>query len=190
MTAKNRQLGLGAFVLALLAPPLNLWAQEAQTASEDEDAMNISCGIVRGNVVCEEILVTATRRTANVQDVAVAVTAVTGEDLRALGINDLFRLDAITPGLQVGLSGADPRPAMRGARTQQVEANDVAISFYTDGIYPPPACPGLGRLRGRGPGGGAARPAGHALRGATPSAAWCMSSATARTPRKRTTACR
>ena len=137
MTAKNRQLGLGAFVLALLAPPLNLWAQEAQTASEDEDAMNISCGIVRGNVVCEEILVTATRRTANVQDVAVAVTAVTGEDLRALGINDLFRLDAITPGLQVGLSGADPRPAMRGARTQQVEANDVAISFYTDGIYRP-----------------------------------------------------
>ena len=129
-TSKLWGRGLG---LALLALPLSLWAQEA----EEEEGIDISCGFVRGNVICEEILVTATRRTANVQDVSVAVTAVTGEQLEALGINDLFRLDAITPGLQLGLSGADPRPALRGARTQQVEANDVAVSFYTDGIYRP-----------------------------------------------------
>ena len=85
----------------------------------------------------EEIVVTAQKRDQSLQDVSVAVTAVSGDELKALGINDAFRLEILAPGLQLGMSGADPRPALRGARTQQVEANDVAISFYTDGLYRP-----------------------------------------------------
>ncbi len=91
----------------------------------------------RASGVLEEITVTAQRREQSLQDVSVAVTAVSGSDLLALGITDLTRLDTLAPGLQFGQSGADPRPAMRGARTQQVEANDVAVAFYTDGIYRP-----------------------------------------------------
>ena len=85
----------------------------------------------------EEIVVTAQKRDQSLQDVSVAVTAVSGDELKALGITDAFRLEILAPGLQLGMSGADPRPALRGARTQQVEANDVAISFYTDGLYRP-----------------------------------------------------
>ncbi|WP_446830806.1 TonB-dependent receptor [Candidatus Foliamicus sp.] len=85
----------------------------------------------------EEIVVTAQKRDQSLQDVSVAVTAVSGDELKALGITDSFRLEILAPGLQLGMSGADPRPALRGARTQQVEANDVAISFYTDGLYRP-----------------------------------------------------
>ena len=85
----------------------------------------------------EEIVVTAQKRDQSLQDVSVAVTAVSGDELKALGINDAFRLEILAPGLQLGMSGADARPALRGARTQQVEANDVAISFYTDGLYRP-----------------------------------------------------
>ena len=85
----------------------------------------------------EEIVVTAQKRDQSLQDVSVAVTAVSGDELKALGITDSFRLEILAPGLHLGMSGADPRPALRGARTQQVEANDVAISFYTDGLYRP-----------------------------------------------------
>ncbi len=103
-------------VAATLAlAPFQLWAQDA----------------------LDEIIVTASKREQSVQDVSVAVTAISGDQLAALGITDSFRLDVLVPGLQLGMSGSDPRPAMRGARTQQVEANDVTIAFYTDGLYRP-----------------------------------------------------
>ncbi len=85
----------------------------------------------------EEVIVTAQKRSQSLQDVSVAVTAVTGDELLNLGITDALSLDKLAPGLQLGMSGADPRPALRGARTQQVEANDVAVSFYSDGLYRP-----------------------------------------------------
>ncbi len=85
----------------------------------------------------EEVVVTAQKREQSLQDVSVAVTAVTGDQLVDLGVTDAFRLDVLSPGLQIGLSGSDPRPALRGARTEQVEANDVAVSYYSDGIYRP-----------------------------------------------------
>lgn len=97
--------------------------------------MAVSAG--PGAQVLEEVVVTAQKREQSLQDVSVAVTAVSGKDLVDLGVTDAFRLDVLAPGLQLGLSGADPRPALRGARTQQVEANDVAISFYTDNLYRP-----------------------------------------------------
>ena len=87
--------------------------------------------------VIEEVVVTAQKRSESIQDVSVAVTAVSGDELLNLGITDAFSLDKLAPGLQLGLSGNDPRPALRGARTQQVEANDVAVSFYADGLYRP-----------------------------------------------------
>ena len=125
MSMRLGKLGLRSLALALAALPWNLWAQD--------DGAAIDAGVV----VIQEIVVTATKRAASVQDIPLAVTAVTGEQLKALGVNDLFRLDALAPGLMMGVSGSDPRPAMRGARTKQVEANDVAVSFYTDGIYRP-----------------------------------------------------
>ena len=96
-----------------------------------------AAGGAQAQAALEEIVVTAQKRDQSLQDVSVAVTAVSGDELKALGINDAFRLEILAPGLQLGMSGADPRPALRGARTQQVEANDVAISFYTDGLYRP-----------------------------------------------------
>ncbi len=92
---------------------------------------------VRAQAAIEEIVVTAEKRAESVQDVSLAVTAISGDQIIALGITDAFRLDTFAPGLQLGLSGNDPRPTLRGARTQQVEANDVAVAFYSDGIYRP-----------------------------------------------------
>ena len=85
----------------------------------------------------EEIVVTAQKREQSLQDVSVSVTAVSGEMLIDNGINDVSRLDIMAPGLVFQQSGNDVRFSMRGAVTAQVEANDVSVAFYTDGLYRP-----------------------------------------------------
>ncbi len=84
----------------------------------------------------EEIVVTSQRRAENLQSVPVSVTAVTGEMIAERGIRDLSQLEGLTPGFTFGRSGSDPRPAMRGVRTEAVGVNaDTTIGFFIDGIY-------------------------------------------------------
>ncbi len=53
-----------------------------------------------------EIVVTATRRSASVQDVPINIQAVTGADLEAQGLRDLSELGQIVPGLHIVDQGA------------------------------------------------------------------------------------
>ena len=52
--------------------------------------------------VSEEIVVTATGRSAAIQDVPLAVTAVGGETLQNTGANDLRDVTQVAPSLQMG----------------------------------------------------------------------------------------
>ena len=82
------------------------------------------------------ITVTSEKRAESIQDVPLSVTAVSGEALGAAGIVDLSTLDKLAPGLQFGQSGTDARPAIRGARTENVSVQqDPIVSFYVDGVY-------------------------------------------------------
>jgi len=85
----------------------------------------------------EIISVTSTKRVQSVQDVSLAVTAISAQVLKDNGVVDILSLDTLVPGMKTGVSGNDARPAMRGARTEQVEAADVAIAFYSNGVYRP-----------------------------------------------------
>lgn len=83
-----------------------------------------------------DIVVTATKRSENVQNVPLSVSALNTGALDNEGIHDFSRLQLLVPGLVFGQSGNDARPAIRGTRTQQVIGNaDPVIAFYQDGIY-------------------------------------------------------
>ncbi len=83
-----------------------------------------------------DIIVTAQKRSQNVQDVPLSVTAVSGEALAAAGVTDASSLNKLAPGLQFGQSGSDARPAIRGARTEGISnQTDPVISFFVDGVY-------------------------------------------------------
>jgi iron complex outermembrane receptor protein len=85
-----------------------------------------------------DIVITAQRREQSLQDVPLSVTALSGETLAERGINDITTLSASVPGLNFGRSGADARPAIRGVRTEEVDAaNDPVIGFFVDGVYKP-----------------------------------------------------
>ncbi len=84
----------------------------------------------------EEIIVTTQKREQNVQDVPIAISAFGAEELARGGIEDISRLELVTPGLQFGYSGADARVAIRGVRTENVSnLADPQISFFVDNIY-------------------------------------------------------
>ena len=86
----------------------------------------------------DDIIVTAQKRSENLQDVPVAVSAVTGKTLENKRILDLVDLSNATPGLQIKTddNGANPRIFIRGVGVNDFNpATASAVGIYSDGVY-------------------------------------------------------
>ncbi|WP_105102705.1 TonB-dependent receptor [Microbulbifer pacificus] len=86
----------------------------------------------------EEVVVTAQKREQNLQDVPVAVTAVTGEQLQTAVIKDIFDLQTNTPGLRAGQNqtATTSNFAIRGIGTSgQNFGLESSVGLYVDGVY-------------------------------------------------------
>ena len=87
----------------------------------------------------EEIIVTAQKREQSLQDVPIAVTAITQEALQANRIYSVTDLSALAPGLTVKPSAAGvqvPTFTMRGQVSYGVvPGSDKQVSIYVDGVY-------------------------------------------------------
>lgn len=96
--------------------------------------------------VFEEIVVTAQKRDQNLQDVAVSVTAFSGDAMKAFGFNDSVDVAAQVPGLNIGTpvgEGNNPSFTLRGVGLNDFnDNNESPIAIYTDGVYMA-ALPGL-----------------------------------------------
>lgn len=87
--------------------------------------------------VMEEVVVTATKRVESMQDVPIAVTAISGETLTELNIVNVLDIEKTVPGMKVRYVGADPTIIMRGAGS--AGTTDLAVPMYIDGLYRPRA---------------------------------------------------
>jgi iron complex outermembrane receptor protein len=86
----------------------------------------------------EEIIVTAQRREQNIQEVPIAITALSADALDKAGIDDTRSLEQVTPGLTFGTQGPFAQPTIRGIGTSSVELGDAAnVAIYVDGVYNP-----------------------------------------------------
>jgi len=87
----------------------------------------------------EEIVVTAQKREQSLQDVPIAVTALTQDTLQANRITNVNELGSIAPGLTVRPSAGGiqtPFFTIRGQQSQGVVAgSDKQASIYLDGVY-------------------------------------------------------
>ena len=98
-----------------------------------QDAASEAAADDRANT---EIVVTAQRREESLQDVPISIVAIGNQELRNRNVTDASRLEQVAPGLQLGRSGTDARPAIRGTYTEQIQGNsDPRIGFYIDEIY-------------------------------------------------------
>ena len=104
-TPPSRVASTIAIAAALCAAPAL-----AQTSPEADDAGAAEAGV-------PEIVVTAQRVSENLQDVPLAITAISGAMLAEKNITDVTRLQDIAPGLSIGRSGSDARPNIRGINT-------------------------------------------------------------------------
>ncbi|MBB6254447.1 TonB-dependent receptor [Nitrospirillum iridis] len=86
----------------------------------------------------QEILVTAQKRSENLQDVPVAITALTAETLEKMDVRDVQDLPSLTPGLQIKTSdaSANPKIFIRGVGLNDFNANAAgAVGIYMDGVF-------------------------------------------------------
>ncbi|MGE4431260.1 MAG: TonB-dependent receptor [Sphingobium sp.] len=83
-----------------------------------------------------DIVVTAQRRNQRLQDVPIAVAAVSGEQLQARGITSTESLAAAVPGLTVTTAGPSGKLFIRGIGADAGDpANEPSVATYIDGVY-------------------------------------------------------
>ena len=86
----------------------------------------------------EDIVVTATRREERLQDVPVAVTAITNSTLSAAGVGGLRDLTVVVPGFQGGRNATVNQPTIRGVGSSGIGmADESNVATYVDGVYQP-----------------------------------------------------
>jgi outer membrane receptor protein involved in Fe transport len=88
--------------------------------------------------VSEEIVVTATGRTAAIQDVPLAVTAISGDALENSGVQELRDVTQLAPSFSMGTgqSIAATTARIRGIGTGGDNVGfEAAVGIFIDGVY-------------------------------------------------------
>lgn len=92
-----------------------------------------------GEGAIEEIVVTATRREQSIQDVPIAVSAFSGEDLEARGVQDLYGLQEVSPSISVYSSNSTSNGGtirIRGVGTTGNNPGlEAAVGTFIDDVY-------------------------------------------------------
>ena len=86
----------------------------------------------------EEVIVTATKRSASLQDVPVTVNAFSAETIQEAGINNASDLAVMTPSLTVSSNQSpfNARISIRGIGTAQTDpALEPSVGLFVDGVF-------------------------------------------------------
>ncbi|WP_169800198.1 TonB-dependent receptor [Sphingobium amiense] len=84
----------------------------------------------------EDIVVTAQKRSENLQDVPVAITAVTSARLESAGITSAADLGTVTPNLSLTQVAGTIQPHIRGVGTDfSGPGVENPVALYVDGVY-------------------------------------------------------
>jgi len=114
-----RRSGLPWALWAALVVPTTAWPADADTA-------------------LDEVVVTAQRRSQSAQEVGVAITALSGEDLQALRIQQPLSLSAISPSLSTMNATTDSTPLflIRGIGLDDFNMNNSSgVGIYLDEVF-------------------------------------------------------
>jgi iron complex outermembrane recepter protein len=97
----------------------------------------------------EEIVVTAQKRSENLQKVPIAVTAVSSDEISQRGIKDLFALTDLTPNLRIAstFGNTNPQITLRGIGSDSFnQTTESTVALYMDEFVLNPQSSKLGQL--------------------------------------------
>lgn len=127
----NRALSrTGASILALLASSMIYAAQAVAAAAADQEAQQSPDEGVG------EIIVTAQRRSESAQDVPIAVTAFSAEQMERAGLASTADLPTVVPGLTISPGAARSPLFLRGVGNNTYSTSPSVLTFI-DGVYQP-----------------------------------------------------
>jgi len=112
--------------VSLLVAAISLCSVGAHAAAQED------------TFILEEIVVTAQKRAQNLQDVPIAITAVSGDQIVEAAIQDIFDLQTNTPGLRVKQqnNANDTSFSIRGIGSEQANFGvESSVGLYVDGVY-------------------------------------------------------
>lgn len=124
---------MGTTALLALSVPAIAQQAVAQAPAEAQDAISHS--------TVDEIVVTARRKSENLQRTPVAVTAISSAKLEQAQIRDVGDIQRLAPSLSIAQGGGSPVTsfafvAIRGqSNLNGTTASDPAVGIYLDGVY-------------------------------------------------------
>jgi len=98
-------------------------------------ALALSPGLAWSQGMLEEVLVTAQKRTESLQDVPIAVAAMSGEKIDEQGITDLGELTLYIPNVNINQGQAQPNIFIRGVGSGTNAGFEQSVGLYIDGVY-------------------------------------------------------
>ncbi len=127
--ARNKQSTL------ISGPPTSARSRMAQAVSVALLTGSASAPVMAQQL--EEVVVTATKRSESVLDVPIAMTAMTGDEIRQINLNDIKDLIAYTPGITGNSKDSFlDFVSVRGIRTIDFgNGGDPSIGLYVNGLY-------------------------------------------------------
>jgi iron complex outermembrane receptor protein len=134
--ASNRKVAITAMLIAGVSQLVFVQGAAAQVTLPPQSGAQTPPTPLADGGGLEEIVVTAQRRQEKLQDVPIAITALSANALAKQGTISTFDLGAAVPGLIVSRNGTAVQPYLRGVGTSATAAgNDPSIAIYVDGVY-------------------------------------------------------
>jgi iron complex outermembrane recepter protein len=133
MKISDRHNGISALTIAVstfacVAPALAQNGPVPQ-ATDPSSATSTQSGL-------SDIIVTAERRSTNIQKTPLSISAVSGEDLRSHQITNIESLSQNLPNVSFGKLAADARVYIRGVGYDSVSTGgETRVALYNDGVY-------------------------------------------------------
>lgn len=138
----RRKAAFRAILLSSSASFLSLMAAQSAVAAEDQAAgvpMQVADTKQDSTAALEEIVVTAQKRSEKIQNVPVAITALSGSDLTSRGALDTGSLVKVVPGLNATMTAGYAGKlnfTLRGVGQNTFsEVQEAAIATYQDEFY-------------------------------------------------------
>ena len=112
--------------IMLATPALAKTTPEAAPQETPDDAAGVGADIV----------VTAQKRSENLQSVPIVISAFSNDRLETTGVQTTSQLTTLTPGLNVRITNGSFQPTIRGIGTSAGFVENP-VSLYVDGVYVP-----------------------------------------------------
>ena len=123
-----------ALAAAIAAALLVNSTSAAATAGQSEDKPKAA----DNSLQLEEVVVTAQRREQKLQEVPIAISAISSDAFQAAGVTGTTSLQAMVPSLNIVRQANGASPFLRGIGASIGDANaEGSVAVYLDGVYQP-----------------------------------------------------